>query len=101
MEWFSKRGLPDVSKREMYVLTSQLRRACDSASLNIAEGSTGQTNAEFSRFVGFSIRSGIEMIGCIYLARRRSIITEKDFNSIYTKTDTLVKRIQALRNTLR
>jgi four helix bundle protein len=78
----------DVSKKfpkeEMYVLTSQIKRAADSVSLNIAEGSTGQTNPEFKRFLGISIRSGIEVIGCIYLAKRREIISEEDFNTIYS-----------------
>ncbi len=37
-------------KEEIYVLTSQMKRACDSISLNIAEGSQGQSNPEFSRF---------------------------------------------------
>lgn len=43
-------------KDELYVLTSQIKRAADSVSLNIAEGSTGQTNAEFSRFLSISLR---------------------------------------------
>ncbi|WP_440999316.1 four helix bundle protein [Fodinibius sp. SL11] len=40
--------LPD---REKFNLNSQLRRASTSIALNIAEGSTGQTNAEQKRFL--------------------------------------------------
>ena len=53
-------------KEEIYVLASQIKRAADSVSLNIAEGSTGQTNAEFKRFLGIALRSDIEVVGCIY-----------------------------------
>ncbi len=38
-------------KEEQYILTAQIKRAADSVALNIAEGSTGQTNAEFRQFM--------------------------------------------------
>ena len=50
-------------KDELYILTSQIKRAVDSISLNIAEGSTGQTNPEFRRFLGIALRSNIEVVG--------------------------------------
>ncbi|HNV28288.1 MAG TPA: four helix bundle protein [Cyclobacteriaceae bacterium] len=87
-------------KDEIYILTSQIKRAADSVSLNLAEGSTGQSNAEFKRFLGFSIRSGIEVIGCLYIAKRRGLISDADFNIIYGATDNLVMRIQALRKSI-
>jgi len=87
-------------KEELYVLTSQLKRSADSVSLNIAEGSTGQSNPEFSKFLGYAIRSGIEVVGCLYIAKRRNIISEDDFKTIYDFVDNLVKRIQALRKTV-
>jgi len=55
-------------KDELYILTPQMKRATDSISLNIAEGSAGQSNAEFNKLLGYPIRSGIEQIGCIHLA---------------------------------
>ncbi len=55
-------------KKELFVLTSQMQRASDSVSLNIAEGSTGQTNPEFKRFLGFAVRSAIEVVSCFHLA---------------------------------
>ncbi|MES2656763.1 MAG: four helix bundle protein [Bacteroidota bacterium] len=85
-------------KEEIYVLTSQIKRAGDSISLNIAEGSQGQTNPEFSRFLSYAMRSCIEVLGCIYIAKARKIIREEDFKSIYDDCETLVKMIQSLRN---
>lgn len=87
-------------REELFVLTSQIKRATDSISLNIAEGSTGQTNAEFNRFLGFALRSGIEVVGCLYLAKNRPCINEKQFQYFYEKLDALIKSIQALRKTL-
>lgn len=57
-------------KDEVYILTSQIKRAADSVSLNIAEGSTGQSNREFNRFLGIALPSAIEVVGCIFLAKR-------------------------------
>jgi four helix bundle protein len=88
-------------KEELYVLTSQIKRAGDSISLNIAEGSTGQSNPEFKKFLGYSIRSGCEVIGCIHLAKGRRMISIEDFENIYERTDILIKRIQALRNSIK
>lgn len=87
-------------KEELYVLTSQIRRAADSVSLNIAEGSTGQSNPEFKKFLAYAIRSGVEVVGCIYLAKKREIISGEDFKLIYESTDNLVKRIQSLRKSI-
>lgn len=52
-------------KDELFVLTSQIKRAADAVSLNIAEGSTGQSNPEFVRFLNFAIRSNIEVVACL------------------------------------
>lgn len=87
-------------KHEMYVLSSQIQRATDSISLNIAEGSTGQTNPEFKRFLGYAIRSGIEVIGCLHLAKGRKLISSEQFVTLYEQTEKLIKSTQALRKTL-
>lgn len=80
-------------KEELYILFPQIKRAADSVSLNIAEGSTGQTNPEFKKFLSYAIRSGVEVVGCIYLAKKRNIISDEDFETIYNATDQLVKRV--------
>src|SRR5882672_12553212 len=77
-------------KDELYVLTSQIKRAADSVSLNIAEGSTGQSNPEFSRFLKIALRSDIEVVGCIYLAKRRNYINDEPFERIYKKCEEIL-----------
>ena len=88
-------------KDELYILTSQIKRAADSVALNIAEGSTGQTNPEFSRFLSYSLRSNIEVVGCIFIAKRRGYINDTDFNKIYKMSEEILVMINALRKTLK
>lgn len=92
------KGFP---KEEVYVLTSQMKRAADSVSLNIAEGSTGQSNPEFNRFLGIALRSAIEVVGCIFLAKRRGYISDDNFDKIYHMCEEILVMINALRNSLK
>lgn len=86
---------------ERFILMSQIQRAADSVSLNIAEGSTGQSTAEFRRFLGIALRSAIEVVGCLFVGRKRGIITEDRFDHFYRQLTRLIKGIQALRSSLR
>ncbi len=88
-------------KEEMFSLTSQIKRAADSVALNIAEGSTGQSNPEQRRFLGFAQRSAIEVVSALYLAKKREYIVQEIFDKHYAELDTLVKKIQAFKNTLK
>jgi four helix bundle protein len=88
-------------KDELYILTAQVKRAADSVSLNIAEGSTGQTNPEFSRFLSYALRSNIEVVGCLYLARRRKYLTEEEFKELYALCEEILVMINALRKSLK
>ncbi len=88
-------------KDEVYVLTSQMKRAADSVSLNIAEGSTGQSNPEFNRFLGIALRSAIEVVSCIFLAKRRGYIADENFDKIYHMCKEILVMINALRNSLK
>ncbi|HZI24645.1 MAG TPA: four helix bundle protein [Chryseolinea sp.] len=76
-------------------------RATDSISLNIAEGSTGQSNLEFNKFLGYALRSAIEVVGCIHLAKKRNLIDQKTFDHFYNHLTELIKGIQALRNSIK
>jgi four helix bundle protein len=92
------KGFP---KDERYILTSQIKRAADSVSLNIAEGSTGQTNPEFRRFLSIALRSNIEVVACIYLAKRRGFLNDISFQKIYKLCEEILLMINALRNKLK
>lgn len=86
---------------ELFVLTSQMKRAADSVSLNIAEGSTSQSNPEFKKFLGYAIRSGVEVVGCLYLGRKRKMMRQNDFEKLYKQTEEVLRMIQGLKKSLK
>ena len=68
---------------ELYNLSSQIRRAADSVALNISEGSAGQTNPEFVKFMNYSIRSLCEVVTCLHKAKKQNYITKSEFEKQY------------------
>lgn len=87
-------------KEELFSLTSQIRRAVDSIALNIAEGATGNSQAEFKKFVGYSLRSLAEVVTCLHKAKLRGYIEEETFQNSYKQAFDLMNSIAAFRNTL-
>ena len=86
---------------ERYSLCHQIRKAADSINLNIAEGCTGQSNTEFARFLGFSIRSCVEVISCLFLAKKKHYINEEQFIYFYRELEILSRMITKLKNSLK
>ncbi|HET6528659.1 MAG TPA: four helix bundle protein [Balneolaceae bacterium] len=91
-----------LPEREKFNLNSQLIRAATSIALNIAEGSTGQTDAEQSRFLSYAIRSHIEVIACIRLMENRNYLNgqeslQQQFESVAVK---LFNKLQAFKKAL-
>ena len=82
-------------KKELFNLSTQIRRAADSIGLNIVEGSTGQSNAEQKRFLIFANRSALEVVACLFKARLRKYIDEITFTDLYSESEKLIKMIQA------
>ena len=87
-------------KKEMYNLSSQIRRAADSVALNITEGSILQSSAENRKFLGYSIRSLAEVVTCLYKAKYRNYISEETFDEKYQKCFNLMNMIIAFRNSI-
>lgn len=88
-------------KDEMFNLKSQLKRAADSIALNISEGSIGQSNPEFKKFLGYSIRSLAEVITCLYKAKRRNYINESIFKEHYEYAFNLMNMMVAFREKIK
>ena len=71
----------NLPKKEVFNLSSQARRAADSVALNISEGSILQSDKEYRKFLGYSIRSTAEFVTCLHSSRNimcASIILTKD-----------------------
>ena len=83
-------------KDELFILTSQIKRAADSVVLNISEGSTLHSNIEFRRFLIIANRSALEVISCLYLSKQRKYINEIVFKEKYDKYEKLIAMTQAL-----
>jgi four helix bundle protein len=88
-------------KEEMYNLSSQIRRAVDSISLNISEGAIGQSNPEFKKFIGFAIRSLAEVVTCLHKAFNRNYISEKEFREQYDFAFNLMNMMVAFKEKIR
>ncbi|RZK42804.1 MAG: four helix bundle protein [Pedobacter sp.] len=88
-------------KDEMFGLTSQIRRAADSVCLNIAEGSTGQSNAEYIRFLRYALRSDVEVVACLHLAKRRNYLLNEHFEGLYANCEEILVMINGLINFLK
>lgn len=88
-------------KIELFSLTTQIKKAADSVNLNIAEGCMGQSKKEFSRFLTYSVRFGLEVVSCLHMARNRKYISNEQFAYFYTEYEQLCKMINSLKNSLK
>ena len=92
------RGLPVM---ERFNLQNQLERAATSIVLNIAEGSTGQSDAEQKRFLGLALRSYLETVACFDIIERQDYLTNDSLVQVREKGHELFIKLQAFRKALR
>ena len=86
---------------EDYNLKSQIRRDATSVTLNIAEGSTSQTDAEQRRFIGIAIRSLVETVACLHLIHRHHRLDNLQLlRDTYSDSQKLFAKLQAFQNAL-
>lgn len=89
-----------LPESERFNLRSQLERAGVSIALNIAEGSTGQSDAEQNRFLGLALRSSIETVACLDIAERRQYLPLEDSPAVRVLGHELFIKLQAFRRSL-
>lgn len=92
------KALPDEEK---FNLSSQLRRAVTSISLNIAEGSTSQSDPEQLRFLGYAHRSLMEVVACINLMKDKGYILHSTHNMLYKDCEKLSAKILAMKRAIK
>jgi four helix bundle protein len=90
-----------LPQSEAYNLKSQITRAATSVALNIAEGSTSQTDAEQARFLGLAIRSLLETVACQHIVNRRKFLQDTtSLRKAYRQAETLVAKLHAMRKAI-
>jgi four helix bundle protein len=87
-------------KEELFVLTSQFRRASDSIALNIAEGAGNSSKKEFGRFLNYSIRSGFECIGCADIALENHFLDVRCHQEIVSSANEIIAMLDGLQKSL-
>jgi four helix bundle protein len=90
-------ALPEFQR---FNLQNQLIRATTSIVLNIAEGSTGQSDAEQNRFLGLAVRSYIETVACLEIVSRRNYLSGECLVGVRKLGHHLFVRLQAFRMSL-
>jgi four helix bundle protein len=87
-------------RHEDYGLRSQMNRAANSISLNIAEGSAKGSNRAFDYHLEIAIGSVFEVSSASFLAYDNAYITKDQQECLYSEGQRLAKSINAFRKTL-
>ena len=82
-------------------LASQIEKALNSIVLNIAEGSADNSDVEFARFLGISIRSVYEVVAGFDLSSLYGMIVAGQNEKIESDAQELVKQLSAFRSSLK
>ena len=83
-------------KEEIYSITAQIKRAAISIPSNIAEGAARSSNKEYIHFLYISLGSLAELDTQLLIAKDLNFISEKDFNDITEKLNSIGKMLSGL-----
>lgn len=82
-------------KEEVYGITSQLRRAALSISLNIAEGANRSTEKDFRSFLYIAFGSGAEVETLLLFCKDLNYISEKEHSQVADELKEIMKMLNA------
>jgi four helix bundle protein len=83
-------------KDEIFGITSQLRRAAISISLNIAEGAGRTSKKEFKHFLSIAYGSVCETSTILKICRELLYINGEQFNKFYSSAEEIGRMISGL-----
>ncbi len=86
-------------QQEQFGLTAQIRRAANSISSNIAEGSA-RPPADFARFIGYATGSLYEVDTQAFIARNEGFLPPESFAALYAAAEEISRMLSALRKSL-
>lgn len=88
-------------EEEKFGLTNQLRRASVSIPSNIAEGSSRNSNKDFSRFLEIAIGSAYEIETQLLIANDLGFINNVQSETLIFQLEEIIKMISKFRSTLK
>ena len=88
--------LQSFPREERYELTSQLKRAVDSISANLTEGSGRASTIDQAHFTNMSFSSGLEVINHLTLASLLGYIDEEIYKSLRSDVDLIQRQLNSL-----
>ena len=86
---------------EKFGLTNQLRRASVSIPSNIAEGSSRNSNKDFSRFLQITLGSAYEIETQLLIASDVKFITKEELDKLMNELNSIIKMTSKFKSTLK
>jgi len=86
-------------RAEQFGLTNRIRRAGNSISSNIAEGSA-RPSPDFAKFLGYATGSLFEVITQAPIARNEGFLPPGDYQQLYADAEEISRMLSGLRRSL-